>query len=174
MLADVSGSMQPFARAYLHLMRALGRSVDAETFAFSTRLTRLTPSLRHRDVRTAIERASEEVDDRFTGTRIATSLGTLLRHPSWSTLVRGSVVIIASDGWDTDPPEELDARMRRLARMAHRIIWVNPRSAGAGYEPLAAGMAAALPHCDAFLSGHSLAAVEDLLTAITVAGARRS
>jgi uncharacterized protein with von Willebrand factor type A (vWA) domain len=164
MLADVSGSMQPHARAYLHLMRALSHIAEAETFAFSTRLTRLTPTLRHRDVRAAIERATEDVDDRFTGTRIAASVGELLRHPVWNTSVRGAIVVIASDGWDSDPPEELAARMRRLQRLAHRVVWVNPRSATEGFEPLAGGMRAAAPHCDAVCSGHSLAAVEELFS----------
>ncbi|MEX0835630.1 MAG: VWA domain-containing protein [Nitriliruptor sp.] len=169
MLVDVSGSMQPYARAYLHLMRALGRTTGAETFAFSTRLTRLTATLQHRDVRTAVARATAEVDDRFSGTRIANSLGQLMRHPAWSTSVRGSVVIIASDGWDTDPLPELEARMRRLRRLAHHIVWVNPRSARLDYEPLVSGMAGALPHCDTFVSGHSLAAVEDLLRTVACA-----
>jgi uncharacterized protein len=169
LLVDVSGSMQTYARAYLHLMRALGRTTGAETFAFATRLTRLTSTLQHRDVAAAIDRATEEVDDRFSGTRIAHSIGELLRHPAWSTAVRGSVVVIASDGWDTDPPEELAARMRRLRRMAHHVVWVNPRSARPDYEPLVGAMAGALPHCDAFVSGHSLAAVEELLAVIAEA-----
>jgi uncharacterized protein len=167
LLVDVSGSMQPYARAYLHLMRALGTTTAAESFAFATRLTRLTSTLRHRDVTAAVERATAEVEDRFSGTRIATSIGQLLRHPVWSTAVRGSVVVIASDGWDTDPPEELAARMRRLRRMAHAIVWVNPRSAAVDYEPRVAGMAGALPHCDRFVSGHSLVAIEDLLRELT-------
>jgi uncharacterized protein len=170
LLVDVSGSMQPYVRAYLHLMRALGRTTGAETFAFATRLTRLTATLQHRDVRTAVARASDEVDDRFSGTRIATSLGQLLRHPVWGTAVRGSTVVVASDGWDTDPVEELEARMRRLRRTAHRIVWVNPRSANPDYEPIVSGMAAALPHCDAFVSGHSLAAVGELLDELATLG----
>ena len=105
MLADVSGSMQTFVRPYMHVMRALTRHVDAETHAFSTSLTRLTPALRHQDVQLAIDSASELVDDRFSGTKIATSITTLMAHPTWSTSVRGAVVLIASDGWDTDPPE---------------------------------------------------------------------
>lgn len=170
MLADVSGSMQTYARAYLHLLRGLGRIVDAETFAFATRLTRLTPVLRNRDPRTAVERATEQVTDRFSGTRIAHSIRTLLRHPTWSTSVRGAVVVIASDGWDSDPPEELAARMQRLARMSERVVWVNPRVAAPGFEPTTAGMAAALPHCDRLVSGHSLAAMEELFDAMVVRG----
>ncbi len=171
MLLDVSGSMRPYARAYLHLMRALGATTGAETFAFATRLTRLTATLRHRDVGAAIDRATAEVDDRFSGTRIASSVGQLLAHPTWSTAVRGSVVIVASDGWDTDPAPELAARMQRLRRLAHHIVWVNPRAADPAFAPLVGGMSAALPHCDSFVSGHSLAAVEELLA--TIAAARR-
>jgi uncharacterized protein with von Willebrand factor type A (vWA) domain len=56
--------------------------------------------------------------------------------------------------------------MERLARLAHRIVWVNPRAAAPAFEPLAGGMAAALPHVDALVSGHSLAALDDVLAAI--------
>lgn len=166
MLADVSGSMQTFVRPYLHVLRALAVDVDAEAFAFSTTITRITPALRRSDPVEAVAAASELVDDRFSGTKIASSLQTLMSHASWSTLVRGAVVVIASDGWDTDSPQEMALRMARLARMAHRIVWVNPRAAADEFEPLVAGMAAALPHCDAMLSGHSLRAMRDVLLAI--------
>lgn len=166
MLADVSGSMQTFVRPYMHVLRALAVHVDAEVFAFSTSITRITPALRRSDPVDAVAAASDLVDDRFSGTRIASSLQTLLSHPSWSTMLRGSLVLVASDGWDTDPAEDMHRRMQRLARMAHRVIWVNPRAAADGFEPLVAGMAAALPHCDAMLSGHSLRAMRDVLLAI--------
>jgi uncharacterized protein with von Willebrand factor type A (vWA) domain len=166
MLADVSGSMQTFVRPYMHVMRALTQHVQAETFAFSTTLTRVTPALRHQDPQEAIEKASELVDDRFSGTKIAASFRSLMSHPTWSTSVRGAVVLIASDGWDTDPPEELARAMSRLERMSHRIVWVNPRSAADEFEPLVAGMAAALPHCTTMLSGHSLRAMRDVIIAL--------
>lgn len=167
MLADVSGSMQTYVRAYLHLLRGLGRGVDAETFAFATRLTRITPELRHRDPRRAVALATEEVTDRYAGTRIASCLRELLRQPTWGATVRGAVVIIASDGWDSDPPDELDAQLRRLARMAERIVWVNPRLAAPGFTPSTAGMSTAVPHCDRLVSGHSLAAMDELFAALT-------
>ena len=166
MLADVSGSMQTFVRPYMHVMRALTRHVGAETFAFSTTLTRVTPALRTQDPQEAIEAASELVDDRFSGTKIASSFRTLMAHPTWSTYVRGAVVLIASDGWDTDPPEELERAMARLERMSHRIVWVNPRAAADEFEPLVGGMAAALPHCSTMLSGHSLRAMREVLMAL--------
>jgi len=166
MVADVSGSMQTFVRPYMHVLRALSTHVDAEAFAFSTTITRITPALRRSDPTEAVAAASELVDDRFSGTKIATSLQTLMSHSSWSTLLRGSVVIVASDGWDTDSADDMDRRMQRLARMAHRVIWVNPRAAADGFEPLVGGMAAALPHCDVMLSGHSLRAMRHVLLAI--------
>lgn len=166
MLADVSGSMQTFVRPYMHVMRALTRHVDAETLAFSTTLTRLTPALRHQDPQDAIHAASELVDDRFSGTKIASSIKALMAHPTWSTSVRGAVVLIASDGWDTDEPADLDRAMARLARLSHHIVWVNPRAAADEFEPLVGGMAAALPHCSTMLSGHSLRAMRDVLGAL--------
>jgi hypothetical protein len=79
---------------------------------------------------------------------------------------RGAVVVVLSDGWATDEPEQVAEAMRRLRRLAHRIVWVNPRRAAPGYAPLVGGMAAALPYCDAFVSGHSLAALEHVVAAV--------
>ncbi len=166
-LVDVSGSMQTYARPYLHLTRALAVAGQAEIFAFATELTRITASLRHRSPREAIDRASNEVGDRFGGTRLAKCVRQLLTHRSWGSMVRGAIVVIASDGWDTDPPEDLAAQMVKLSRRAYRVVWLNPRSANPDFEPLVASMAAALPHCDHFLSGHSLGAMPDVIAAIT-------
>lgn len=168
MVGDVSGSMESFTRIYLHLMRSLVVYGDAEVFTFSTELRRVTVPLRDKDPQAAIDRMTAEVQDRFGGTRIAQSIGDLVSSPVWSNSLRGSVVLIASDGWDSDAPESLEHEMRRLQRMAHRVIWINPRSAAAEFEPLVAGMAAALPLVDDFVSGHSLAAVRELLATLTV------
>lgn len=165
MVCDVSQSMQPYATAYLHFMRAATRATGGETFAFATSLTRLTPVLGQVSPEEAIAQASLKVSDRFGGTRIATSLRALLRSHHGNTL-RGAVCIIASDGWDSDPPEELAAQMARLSRRAHRTIWLNPRAAEEGFEPLVAGMAAALPYCDEFLPAHTIAGLAEVFDAI--------
>jgi uncharacterized protein with von Willebrand factor type A (vWA) domain len=173
MLADVSGSMESFTRMYLHLMRALvvsgggGSATPVEVFTFATTLRRATVQLRERDPQAAIERLADEVTDRFGGTRIAASIGELITSPRWSHAVRGATVIIASDGWDTDPSSELAKRMARLHRMSYRVIWINPRAAGPEYRPAVAGMAEALPHVDHFLSGHSLRAMREVINALT-------
>jgi uncharacterized protein with von Willebrand factor type A (vWA) domain len=166
MLCDVSRSMQPTTTAYLHLMRAAALLTPTEVFAFATRLTRLTAVLSHRSARRAVDLATAAVEDRFGGTRIATNIDALLRGRH-GPAVRGATVVIASDGWDTDPPDALDAAMQRLRRRAHAVIWVNPRVAAPGYEPLVGGMAAALPYCDEIVSGHNLRALVDVVSAIT-------
>lgn len=169
MVADVSGSMESFTRIHLHLLRAFATRPDVggfEAFVFATSLHRVTPALRQRDAGAVIDRMSAEATDRFGGTRIASSLGRLLASPRWAHTVRGATVVIASDGWDTDPPELLARRMARLARTAHRVVWVNPRTAGPDFRPEVAGMAAALPFVDELCSGHSLVAMGRVIDAI--------
>lgn len=165
MLCDVSQSMQAYATAYLHLMRAFARTSAAETFAFSTSLTRVTPALRHHSTERAMELATERVVDRYGGTRIATNVRALLasRHGN---LVRGGIVVIASDGWDSDDPADLARAVARMQRRAYRLIWLNPRSAAPGFAPSVSSMAAALPYCDEFLPGNTIDALSDVVRAI--------
>ncbi len=165
MLCDVSQSMQAYANAYLHLMRAAVLTANAEVFAFATSLTRLTAVLAHRSVTVAIEQATERVSDRFGGTRIASNLDQMLRSRHGG-LLRGAVVIIASDGWDSDDPERLGVTMARLQRRAHRVVWMNPRVAAPGFAPLVGAMAAALPYCDELLPAHHLQSLGEALDAV--------
>jgi uncharacterized protein with von Willebrand factor type A (vWA) domain len=168
-LLDVSGSMESYARVYLHLTRPLALRHRAEVFAFSTSLLRITPAVRARSADDAVEHLTDVVDDRFAGTRLASSLHALLHHRTWSTTVRGAVLVICSDGWDADDPADLERAMRRLALLAHRIVWVNPRAAAEGFAPTTSGMAAALPHCDHFLPGNTARSMEAVIDAITAA-----
>ena len=165
LLCDVSQSMQSYATAYLHLMRAFARTRRAETFVFSTSLTRLTPALSHHSTKAALELASEQVTDRFGGTHLAVCLRELLgsRHGN---AIRGGVLVIASDGWDSDDPADLGEVMARARRRARRIVWLNPRAAASDYRPLVGSMAAALPYCDAFLPADTLRALPAVFDAI--------
>lgn len=165
-LCDLSESMRGHSAAYLHLMRAAARVTGAEAFGFSTTLTRLTTAVRDGDPEAALDAAAAACTDRFGGTRIAGSLRSLLGSHH-ADLLRGAVVVVASDGWDSDPPEELAAAMARLSRRAHRVVWLNPRAAAPGFEPRTGGMAAALPYCDVLLPAHTPAAMRDVLVAIT-------
>ncbi|MEU7765802.1 VWA domain-containing protein [Nocardia sp. NPDC049190] len=161
MVCDVSRSMQPYSTIYLHLMRAAiqRRSSDRpEVFAFSTSLTRLTPVLAHRSPDVALARANDKVVDRFGGTHIGRCLSALLASSSGNA-VRGAVVVIASDGWDSDAPEVLARAMARIRRRAWRVIWLNPRAGDARFQPATGAMVAALPFCDLMLPAHTLASV---------------
>jgi hypothetical protein len=150
--------MQAQAVACLHLMRALTLTTHAEVFAFATSLTRLTTVLAHHSAQEAFDEATERVTDRFGGTRIAHCLSTLLASHHGGTL-RGAVVLIASDGWDGDPPDRLATAMARLRRRAHTVIWLNPRAAAPGFAPRTTTMAAALPYVDLLLPADSFGAL---------------
>ncbi|SFL32961.1 vWA domain-containing protein [Geodermatophilus ruber] len=166
LLCDVSGSMEPYTRVYLSLLQGAVAVARAEAFVFSTRLTRLTRQLAVRDPDQALARAGATGPDWAGGTRLAEGIGGFVAGHGRRGLARGAVVVVLSDGWATDDPEDVAAAMRRLRRLAHRIVWVNPRKAAPGYAPLVGGMAAALPLVDAFVSGHSLAALEQLAAAV--------
>ena len=166
-ILDVSGSMEGYAQPYLSLLRPLAIRHNAEVFMLATELTRVTPALRMSGSSDAIRKMSQQVGDRFSGTRLASSLRALLVHRSWSTVLRGAVVLICSDGWDADHPADLDKVMRRISRLAHRTVWVNPRSAAPGFEPLVGGMSAALPHCDSFLAGNNARSIAAVVSAIS-------
>jgi len=166
-LCDVSGSMEPYARAMLRFAHVLvaGQS-RVEAFAIGTRLTRLTRELSSRDPDAAMTTAAAVVRDWSGGTRLGEGLREFNDRFGVRGMARGAEVIVMSDGWDRGDPEELGAQMSRLKRVAHRVVWMNPLKADPRYEPLARGMAAALPHVDRFLPGHDMASLESLLAVL--------
>lgn len=169
LLCDISRSMEPYTRAYLRLFPRAAAGAAAEAFVFATRLTRLTPVLRHTGpsgVDAALRRAGAAASDWSGGTRIGHALAEFNNRFGRRGMARGAVVVIFSDGWEGENPAAVAREMARLSRLTHRIIWVNPRKAAPGYTPRTAGMTAALPYCDAFISGHSLAALMEVVEAI--------
>lgn len=167
LLLDISGSMSSYSRALLIFAHAaLVADQRWEAFTFGTRLTRLTGALRAAKPDEALRRASEEARDWDGGTRIGEAIRELLARYAKTDSVRGAVVVVLSDGLDVGDPELLGAQMARLRRLAHRIVWLNPLQENPEYQPLARGMAAALPHIDLFASGHNLASLEETCLAI--------
>jgi uncharacterized protein with von Willebrand factor type A (vWA) domain len=166
MLCDISGSMEPYTRAFLQYLHACVGGANAEAFVFATRLTRLTRALKSRQPDLAIERAAEAARDWSGGTRIGEALQRFNDEHGRRGMARGAVVVILSDGWERGDPALVEREMRRLRLLAHRIVWVNPRKASRDYAPLAGGMAAALPSCDEFVSGHNFHGLEVVTTAI--------
>ena len=167
MLCDISGSMEPYARAYLQfLTSAAGSGPHVEVFVFATRLTRLTRALAGRHPERAIQRAAAAAPDWSSGTRIGDALKTFNDRHGRRGMARGAVVVILSDGWERGDPALVGREMERLARLAHRIVWVNPRVSASAFSVQAGGMVAALPHCDALVSGHSFDALAEVAAAI--------
>jgi uncharacterized protein with von Willebrand factor type A (vWA) domain len=176
LLVDVSGSMSGYADALLRFAHAASRrrGTPTEVFTIGTRLTRVTREMGSRDPETAMAAVGAAVPDYSGGTRLGVLLREFLDRWGQRGMARGAVVVILSDGWERDDPALLGAQMARLARLAHRVVWCNPRKGRRGFAPLAGGLAAALPYVDDFVEGHSLAALARLaeLVAGGAAGGR--
>ncbi|HUY61265.1 MAG TPA: VWA domain-containing protein [Candidatus Dormibacteraeota bacterium] len=166
--------MEPYAQAYLQLLHCAAHTARAEAFTFATRLTRLTRLLRSATPAAALERAGRAAPDWSGGTRIGPALQAFLDRYGRRGLAHGAVVLVVSDGWERGDAALVGVQMARLARLAHRVVWVNPRKAAEDFQPLAGGMAAALPYCDAFVSGHSLEAMAEVAKALAPDRSARS
>jgi uncharacterized protein with von Willebrand factor type A (vWA) domain len=165
-LLDVSGSMAPYARAYLLLLEGAARGSRAEAFVFATRLTRITRALREGRAAEGLERAGATAPDWAGGTRIGEALRSFNDRWGRRGMARDAVVVVLSDGWERGDPALVGREMERLRRLAYRVVWVNPRVAAPGFAPLTGGMAAAMPHVDQIVSGHTLAALDEVVEAI--------
>jgi len=171
-LCDISGSMESYARALLMLMYCLnggqlrGGQSRPEVFSFATRLTRLTPTMAAASPDTMLAKAGEAAPDWSGGTRIGAALKEFNDRYGCRGMARGAVVLIISDGWETGEPALLGEQMARLSRVAHRIVWANPRTQSPRYSPEVGGMAAAWPYCDAVVSAHNVDALDELLDAL--------
>lgn len=177
-LADVSGSMERYARMLLHFLHAFSLYQSRqgvrqiETFVFGTRLTRITRSLKRRSVDGALAEVGKTVKDWSGGTRIGASLHDFNRSWAKRVLGRGAVVLVISDGWDQGDPELLAFEMERLQKSCHRLIWLNPLIGTPGYQPLTRGLVAAMPYIDDFLPIHNLSSIEMLVGALAGLGRR--
>ena len=168
LLVDVSGSMEPYADSLLRLGHRVTHAVPGrvEVFTIGTRLTRVTTAMRLRDPDEALRAAGQSVPDWSGGTRLGESIRAFTIRWGQRGMARGSVVVIASDGWERGDPRLLGEQVARLQRLAHAVVWMNPHRGKAGYEPVQGGIAAALPYVDHLVAGHSLASFADLLKVV--------
>lgn len=156
LLADVSGSMEKYSRLVLQFFYAIAHSLhEVECFVFGTRLTRITPQLRLRNIDRAVEQAAREVADWSGGTRIGDSLRQFNRQWSRRVLRRGAVVLVISDGWERGDCTVLAQELQFLHLRSHRLIWLNPLLGKNSYQPVVEGMRVALQHVDDFLPVHN-------------------
>lgn len=174
LLCDVSGSMDRYSRGLLAVLHAVVSSgMKAEAYVFATRLTRLTRELRGNDAATVLEQARQAVGDWSSGTRIGGALAEFNRTYARRGHARGAVVIVISDGWDCGDPVALGQEVQRLRLQARRLVWVNPRPALLGGQPIALGMRTVEPLVDDLVAGHDHAALVKLIELICNLDGRR-
>jgi uncharacterized protein len=169
LLIDVSGSMSPYADVLLRFAHAAVRVSPGRTevFTVSTRLTRVTRQLRLRDPELALRAAGQAIPDWSGGTRLGESLRAFLDRWGQRGTARQAVVVLASDGWERGESDLLGEQMARLARLSHKIVWINPHRGKAGFAPATGGMLAALPHIDELVAGHSFDALQSVAEVIS-------
>ena len=172
-LCDISGSMNPYARMFLHFLHAITNDRDrVSVFVFGTRLTNITRQLRHRDVDVAMARVADAIKDWSGGTRIGWSL----REFNWRwgrrVLGQNACLLLVSDGLDREAGEGLSEEMQRLHKSCKQLIWLNPLLRYDKFEARPAGVRAMLPHVDRFLPVHNLKSLIDLSRALTESGPR--
>jgi uncharacterized protein with von Willebrand factor type A (vWA) domain len=165
LLIDVSGSMSPYSDSLLRFAHVVVRRCPTatEVFTLGTRMTRVSRALRMRDPDDALAAAGRAVPDWAGGTRLGETLRAFLDRWGQRGVARRAVVVVFSDGWERGETALLKEQMARLRRLAHAVLWVNPHAGRDGYSPVQSGIAAALPHVDQLLAGHSLATLERLL-----------
>jgi uncharacterized protein with von Willebrand factor type A (vWA) domain len=162
-LCDISGSMNPYSRMFLHFLHAITNDRDRVTvFVFGTRLTNITRQLRHRDVDVAMARVADAIKDWSGGTRIGHSLREFNFKWGRRVLAQNACVLLVSDGLDREAGEGLGEEMERLAKSSHRLVWLNPLLRYEKFEARPAGVRAMLPHVDLFLPVHNLKSLVDL------------
>jgi uncharacterized protein with von Willebrand factor type A (vWA) domain len=174
-LCDISGSMNPYARMFLHFLHAITNDRDrVHTFVFGTRLTNVTRQLRHRDVDVAMTRVADAIKDWSGGTRI----GVCLREFNWRwgrrVLGQNACVLLVSDGLDREAGEGLSEEMERLHKSCRTLLWLNPLLRYDRFEAKPAGVRAMLPHVDHFLPVHNLKSLVELAHALSRPMTRRT
>jgi hypothetical protein len=167
-LCDISGSMNPYSRMFLHFLHAITNDRDrVSVFVFGTRLTNITRQLRHRDVDVAMSRVAEAIKDWSGGTRIGASLREFNFKWGRRVLAQNACVLLVSDGLDREAGEGLAEEMERLAKSCRQLVWLNPLLRYEKFEARPAGVRAMLPHVDLFLPVHNLKSLVDLARALS-------
>jgi uncharacterized protein with von Willebrand factor type A (vWA) domain len=162
-LCDISGSMNPYSRMFLHFLHAITNDRDrVSVFVFGTRLTNVTRQLRHRDVDVAMAKVAEAIQDWSGGTRIGASLREFNFRWGRRVLGQNACVLLVSDGLDREAGEGLGEEMERLAKSCRTLVWLNPLLRYEKFEARPAGVRAMLPHVDLFLPVHNLRTLVDL------------
>jgi uncharacterized protein len=163
LLCDVSRSMELYSRFVVQFAFAFQQVFRRiETFVFSTKLSKVSEILRGGDFYKNLENLSESVPHWSGGTRIGASLQQFVDEFGDKHLTSRTVIIILSDGWDTDDAAVLTAAMQKIHQKANRVIWLNPLAGQPNFQPSTAAMTAAMPFIDVFAAAHNAEALRGL------------
>ena len=170
-LCDISGSMSSYSRMLLHFLHLAGNARDqgwgqVYSFTFGTRLTNISKQLSIGDPDAALDAVGRHVRDWDGGTRIASCLRTFNRDWGRRVLGKGAVVLLITDGLDRGDPDDLSKEAERLRLSCRDLIWINPLLRWHGFQPLAQGARALLPHVNRLVAGHSVKSLEDLASVL--------
>ncbi len=166
-LLDVSGSMTVYARVFLAFLKGLiNHDTRTDAFLFHTALVRIGDALKDHDTMRAMNRLSLMAQGFGGGTRIGSNLKLFNEQYAGNCVDGRTVVIILSDGYDTEPPELIAENLQRLKRRNCKIVWLNPLKGWRDYQPVARGMAAALPWLDHFAAANTLESLAELEPAL--------
>jgi uncharacterized protein with von Willebrand factor type A (vWA) domain len=174
-LCDISGSMDAYARLFLHFLYALMNARErVHCFLFGTQLTNITRNLRDRDPDAALAKVAGQVTDWSGGTRIGESLSAFNRLWARRVLGQNATVLLFTDGLDRAGGDGIADAARRLRASSRRLIWLNPLLRYEAFQPKSWGVRAMLPHVDEFRSAHNLASLEDLADLLSGATASQA
>ena len=166
-LCDISGSMEQYARVFLHFLYALKRDHDrVSCLLFATRLYDVTRKLENRDADLAIAAVGRDVADWSGGTRIGQCVEQFNRRWARRVLGQNAHVLLFTDGLDRDAGEGLDVVVRRLAASCRKLTWVNPLLRYDKYQPLAAGARVLDRYASETRSCHNVDSLESLARAL--------
>jgi uncharacterized protein with von Willebrand factor type A (vWA) domain len=156
-LLDASGSMSMYTSVFIRFIHGvLDEFREAEAFLFHTQLAHVSDAMKEHDPARALDRLSMMAQGAGGGTRIGLCLQTFNRWHAHRVIHSRTCVMIVSDGYETGDAQLLGREMAALKRRCRRLVWLNPMMGWEGYQPVAAGIKAALPYVDLYAPANTL------------------
>jgi uncharacterized protein with von Willebrand factor type A (vWA) domain len=156
-LVDVSRSMEIYAQLFLRVARAFCEVTQARAFVFHTRLAEISDLLKKRSGR--VQEKINAVTFGFGGgTRIATSLHDFVTVYAKNALTTKSMVLVLSDGYDTDPTDALAQSLERIGARGAKIFWLHPSEKA----HFSTALQLASPYVTRFMPAHNLESLQRL------------
>jgi uncharacterized protein with von Willebrand factor type A (vWA) domain len=166
-LHDISHSMAWNNPLLFRFCRGLVRNFKkSAAFAFHTRLFPVTEIYRSHSLNRMREKLEANNHLWMGGTCIAQSIAFFNATFHQHCIAGKSIVVIISDGFDTDEPQQLQQELLQLKSRCKKIIWLNPMLGRQGVSTNAESLKQEHPSVDGFFPAHSLEALRTVMNAI--------